>query len=85
MSGTDPVRDKFDSIVRKHLMLVRADEQLPWRSQLLELGLDSMRAIDLLIDLEQSFEVTFPDSMLDGETFYSAATLERAVRTLLGG
>jgi acyl carrier protein len=48
-----------------------------------ELGLDSMGAVNLLLDLEDSFEISFPGSLLTEETFRTAANLHTAVRSLV--
>jgi acyl carrier protein len=42
-----------------------------------------MTAIELLLDLEQTFGVLLPDALLTAETFRTPATLEVAVRSLL--
>jgi acyl carrier protein len=51
---------------------------------LVDLGLDSVEAISLLIDLEVASGVSFPSSMLTAETFKSGKSLEHALLTLLG-
>jgi acyl carrier protein len=48
-------------------------------SRLADLGLDSMHAIDLLFDLEDSFGVTLGDDELNATTFATAGSLWDAV------
>lgn len=47
---------------------------------LAELGLDSMRAVDILFDIEDSFGVRLPDEALTPETFATPAGLTAAIR-----
>jgi acyl carrier protein len=79
------ISERLEHVLREHLVLLPPGEGIPRESKLTELGLDSMAAISVLLELEQAFEVTFPDSMLNGDTFRSAATLEDAIRKLLDG
>ena len=50
-----------------------------------DVGLDSMVAIDLLLDLEERFQITFPDELIRAETFRSPRTLEAQIRGLQRG
>jgi acyl carrier protein len=75
------IQNTLESLLRKHLP-AQVGNRLRSDSKLSDLGLDSIRAIDLLIDLEETFGITFPDLMLNAETFRSAATLEEAIRKL---
>ena len=50
------------SMLRRHLQFLGDADELALQSELSELGLDSMGAIGLLIELETSFAITFPDS-----------------------
>ena len=57
----------------------RADDDLK------KLGLDSMSAVNLLFDLEEHFNVTFPEHMLNERTFQNARSLEQALHALMRG
>lgn len=52
---------------------------------LADVGLDSMAAIDLVLDLEQAFGVMFPDELLVAQTFTTATSLYEVVLKLAGG
>ena len=52
-------------------------------TELVRLGLDSMSAISLLLDLEDAFKITFPRDMLDPKIFRTGDTLLAAVRRLV--
>jgi acyl carrier protein len=76
------VRDNSFRVVREHLRFLDATDPLPPDANLRELGLDSLAAIDLLLDLEQTFGVVFPDQLLTEETFRTARNIAGAVALL---
>jgi acyl carrier protein len=65
-------KQRFIAILRSHLRYLAPAEELTPDTSLRELGLDSMMAVALLLDLENEFGVTLPDSSLNPETFASA-------------
>ena len=52
-------------------------------SDLYDQGLDSAAAISLMLAIEESFSVTFPDYLLDDATFRTPQALGRVVQSLL--
>jgi acyl carrier protein len=72
---------KLREVIRRHLSYLRVDEDLPDDAVLKDLGLDSMRAVDLMFDLEEAFGITMPDEALMPETFGTPATIAAAVRS----
>jgi acyl carrier protein len=73
------IRDETFRVVRRHLSFLPAADELVADASLRQLGLDSLAAIDLLLDLEQTFGVVFPDKELTEETFRTAADIAAAV------
>jgi acyl carrier protein len=47
-----------------------------------QLGLDSMTAIAVLLEMEKTFNIRFPDEMLVEGTFGTAGKLKEAVQML---
>ncbi|WKL02521.1 phosphopantetheine-binding protein [Paenibacillus amylolyticus] len=45
-------------------------------------GLDSMKAIDLLLELEEKFEMTIPDEYMINDTFSSMGNIVNMIHTL---
>ncbi len=80
---TTRTAERVGEVLRRHLRFSEPDEGVPLDTDLRELGLDSLGAIDLLLDLEQTFQVVFPDELLTAETFRDARSIIRAVATLL--
>lgn len=85
MSTHDDVSRKFETVLRAHLRFLEPDAPLAPDDALGKLGLDSMAAIDLLLDLERTFGVHIPDDLLSAETFETVGSLETTFRPLLEG
>ncbi|QMU69784.1 phosphopantetheine-binding protein [Streptacidiphilus sp. P02-A3a] len=82
-TGPHPWDDRFEQVLRPHLPAAGPGQALHDADELRDLGLDSMETIQLLLDLESRFEVTFPDELLTAETFATVGGLWTAVSDLL--
>lgn len=82
MTLRNAMADQLRDVLRRNLRFVGPQDAFSLDTDLDTLGLDSMGAINLLFDLEQTFGVMFPDAMLTAETFRSGATLLEAVEQL---
>lgn len=56
--------EQFEEILRKNLTKLGPDVEFGPGSVLADLGLDSMSAVSLLLDLEEAFDVIIPDESL---------------------
>lgn len=65
---------EFVALVTRHLKYAAAETVTP-RSRLRDLGLDSMRSIELLFAVEDTYGVTIPDERLTDATFETAGNL----------
>jgi acyl carrier protein len=72
---------EFDQCLRRHLRLVKPDS-INYDMELAQLGLDSMTAVAVLLDMEKTFKIKFPDEMLVEGTFRTAGRLKEAVEKL---
>jgi acyl carrier protein len=77
--------ETFDAVLRRHLKYLSADDALEPDADLRSLGLDSMAAVDLLFDIEDSFDLVLPDEALVEQTFATPATLRAVLDGLDGG
>lgn len=77
------LKEKIRSCLVEHLRMVNDPQEIPVDADLSTLGLTSMAATNLLIDLEDEFDIQFPDSMLTPEVFHAVNSLEEAVASLL--
>ena len=74
--------ERFEAVVRANVPFLPADEPLKPSASLFDLGLDSMGTVQLLLELEEAFGVTFPDEALTPEVFASPASLWEVIRGL---
>lgn len=70
---------EIESVVRPHLKFLEADAPLGAEDSLGEAGLDSMASIELLLDLEEKFEVTIEDDLLTENSFATLTEIARLV------
>jgi acyl carrier protein len=80
--ATQITEDRFEEMLRRHLKYLDDDKPLDSETELKTLGLDSMAALDLLFDIEDTFEVTLPDEYMNEQTFATAKSLRNAVETV---
>lgn len=78
----DDLTTPFLEALAPHLPSVASADQIPMDTPLRELGLNSLRAVDLLLDLEDHFDVAFPDEALTDENFANAFALLSLVESL---
>jgi acyl carrier protein len=79
----DEISLKIQEVLRSHLRFLAPDAPIPPSEALGTLGLDSMAAVNLLLDIETAFGVQIPDDLLRAETFETLASLEATFRPLL--
>jgi len=64
--------------------LRRLTDDVDWTTATLaDLGLDSMVAIELVLDIEDTYGGEFPEEMLVRETFASFQSLEAVVKSMV--
>jgi acyl carrier protein len=73
------VNPTVEAVLRRHLTYLAPDAPLDPHAALKDLGLDSMKAVELVFDLEDELGVALPDSAMNASTFATAANLEEAV------
>lgn len=73
----------FLGLLYGHLKQVGEEHTLTMESDLYELGLDSMAAVNLLLELEEIYGVVFPDVLLSESTFATPMSLKSAILSLL--
>ncbi len=79
----DQITEKLLIVLSKHLKFTADPQTIPLDKPLDELGLDSMGAVNLLLDLEDNFAISFPGSLISEDTFRTAANLHKAVSSLV--
>jgi acyl carrier protein len=75
----DDTITQFEEVLRRHL---RSTKEIDYDAELSQLGMDSMTAVAVLLDMEKAFNVRFPDEMLVEGTFRTARKLREAIQVL---
>jgi acyl carrier protein len=70
------------AVARRHLPEEARDAPVDRDTDLPGLGLDSVRVVSFLVDVERTFAVSFPDQLVDAATFRTPRAVAEAVRTL---
>ncbi len=74
--------DKIREIVARHSGLAIDISALGEGADLYEAGMTSFASVDLMLGLEEAFDVEFPDTMLTRKTFASLKAIADAVDKL---
>jgi acyl carrier protein len=77
------VGQDFIAMLRPFLKYANGQPITP-DDRLRDLGLDSMREIELLFAIEDTYGISLPDEMLSDKTFSTAGTLWAAIEELGG-
>ena len=75
--------ETFLGILHNYLRQTGDGHPLTMESNLYELGLDSMAAVNLLLELEETYSVIFPDAFLTESTFETPLALKSAIVSLI--
>ncbi len=74
---------KFEELIQDVLPSLQAGESLGPEADLIELGLDSMGTVQLLVAIEEHYEIVLSDDSLMVDTFRTPASLWAVVKTAL--
>lgn len=74
--------DKIREIVARHSGLAIDVANIGESADLYEAGMTSFASVDLMLGLEEAFDVEFPDAMLTRKTFASLNAIAEAVTKL---
>jgi acyl carrier protein len=77
------IRERLIVLLCKQLNHDNSNNDFPLNASLIDLGLDSIDAINLVLEIENVFGIEFPEEMLSQATFKSADTLETAIRSII--
>ena len=77
--------EQIKELLAQHARLLVDASQLEDDSDLYQAGLTSLSTVNLMLALEEHFDVEFLDRMLGRKTFGSIAALDAAITELLEG
>jgi acyl carrier protein len=75
------MRNELRSIVATHGKLSKPIAGITDDADLFAAGLDSLAVVNVMLAIEESFDVEFRDDLLNRASFSSIAALEHAVRS----
>lgn len=73
------MREKIRDIVSRHGKLRVPMERLDDAADLFSNGMDSLAVVDVMLSIEETFGLEFPDTLLNRGSFSTIASLESAV------
>jgi acyl carrier protein len=76
------VSTQIRGVLREHAGLAVEVEGLADDASLFDAGLSSMSTVNVMLALEDAFDVEFPESMLSRKTFESVQAIAEAVSAL---
>ena len=76
------MRDRIRSVLRQHAQLAHAIEELGDDADLYRAGLTSHATVNVMLALEDEFEIEFPESLLLRRTFGSVRAIEEALSSV---
>ena len=78
-----PIRDRLLRLVGQILGKAEGAASLPADARLSELGMSSIKMVNLMLAVETEFDLTIPQSDITPENFRSVATVEALLTRLL--
>jgi acyl carrier protein len=75
--------DVIKDILTKHARLPQDVNTLQPSDDLYEVGLTSLSTVNIMLALEDAFDIEFPDSKLNRKTFSSIESLEETITEIL--
>ena len=77
--------ERIRAVIAKHARLAVDVSTLTEASDLYEAGLTSLTTVNLMLAVEDEFDIEFPDKKLGRKTFESIRSLSEVVEELVGG
>ena len=81
----DDVKTEIQRVLRDHARLPVDVEQLQDHADLFQAGMTSHASVNVMLALEDAFDIEFPDQMLKASVFQTVASIAGAVGQLQAG
>ena len=72
-------------LLKKHAGLSINIDELAEGADLYAAGLSSFASVQLMLAIEEKFDIEFPDNLLNRKSFASIEAIERTVDSIVGG
>jgi acyl carrier protein len=76
--------DEIRAVIKEHARLTMDVDSLKDEADLYSAGMTSHASVNLMLALEEKFEVEFPERMLRRRAFESIASIRAAIEELTG-
>jgi len=73
----------FENLIRTHCRFLSDDTPIDGDVLLTAMGADSLQIVELIVGIEDTFDLILPQSVLTPEVFATPAAIWRAVSVLL--
>ena len=77
------MNDTIRTLLKKHAGLPVNVDDLANGADLYAAGLSSFASVQVMLALEENFDIEFPDSLLNRKSFQSIEAIERSVASIL--
>jgi len=84
VDAPETTTDRIRRVLSTHGRLSRDASAVDENADLYSLGLSSLASVNLMLALENEFDIEFPDNMLNRAVFENIAAIGDAVRQLTG-
>lgn len=82
MSDSHAIDAQIRAILKDHAKLADDAANFPPENNLYQAGMTSLSSVDVMLALEDAFEIEFPDHMLNKHVFGSIAAMREAITEL---
>jgi acyl carrier protein len=80
--GAGQMTSRIRAILKEHGRMPGDVESLPEDADLFEAGLTSHASVNVMLALEEAFDIEFPDSLLRRSSFESISSIRAALEQL---
>jgi len=84
LGDTDVIANRIRAVLQAHGRLGRNAAELADDEDLYEAGMTSLASVNVMLALENEFDLEFPDHMLNRAVFASVGAIAAAVRKIEG-
>jgi acyl carrier protein len=77
------MQDQIREVLATHGRMAIDPHQVDEHADLYELGLTSHASVDVMLALEEQFDIEFPDEVLKKSTFESVHNIAQVIESLL--
>jgi acyl carrier protein len=79
------MRDDIRNLLKKHAGLAVNVDELADGADLYAAGLSSFASVQVMLALEENFDIEFPDALLNRKSFQSIDAIARSVESIIDG